>query len=88
MVERKKHMYFSSPQLVVAFIISYEAIIVGLMNEWANVWPRLLEGEVRQGKGAQKKNIIFFSTSLIPSKIRIHEGKKSHIVCYYRKKIP
>lgn len=39
-------------------------------------WPRLLEGEVREGKGAQKKNIIFFSTSLVPSKIRIHEKKK------------
>lgn len=36
---------------------------------------------MRVDKGAQKKNIIFFSTSLIPSKIRIHEKKKSAISC-------
>lgn len=40
--ERKKH-YFFSLHLVVASILSHEAVITGIMNKWASAYSRVAQ---------------------------------------------
>lgn len=36
-------MYFFSLQLLVASILSHEAVIVGIMNKWARAYPKVAQ---------------------------------------------
>ena len=36
-------MYFFSLQLLVASILSHEAITVGIMNKWASAYPKVAQ---------------------------------------------
>lgn len=41
--EKKKYMYFFSLQLLVASILSHEAVIVGIINKWARAYPKVAQ---------------------------------------------